>query len=85
MGIKQFLYFHFGSVALADGRSLRHKYFKDYKDYLGKWGNGEILENLRCRSINSTDLHDVMVTPLLAGSSSNNAVGYEKQHHKHLG
>lgn len=36
MEIKQFLYFHFGSVVLPDGRSLRHKYFKDYKDYLGK-------------------------------------------------
>lgn len=34
--INQFLYFHFGSIALIDGRSLRHKYFKDYKDYLGK-------------------------------------------------
>ena len=34
--IKQFFYFHFGSTALTDGRSLRHKYFKDYKDYLGK-------------------------------------------------
>ncbi|KAG5848543.1 WAP four-disulfide core domain protein 1 isoform X1 [Anguilla rostrata] len=37
----------------SDGRSLRHKYFKDYKDY--------------------------------AGTNSNNAVGYEKHHHKHLG
>lgn len=34
--IKQLLYFHFGSIVLTDGRSLRHKYFKDYKDYLGK-------------------------------------------------
>lgn len=34
--LKQFLYFHFGSIALTDGRGLRHKYFKDYKDYLGK-------------------------------------------------
>ncbi|KAI1890044.1 hypothetical protein AGOR_G00169160 [Albula goreensis] len=37
----------------SDGRSLRHKYFKDYKDYVG--------------------------------TNSNNAVGYEKHHHKHLG
>uniref|UniRef100_A0A8D0ASN4 WAP four-disulfide core domain 1 n=1 Tax=Sander lucioperca TaxID=283035 RepID=A0A8D0ASN4_SANLU len=36
----------------SDGRGLRHKYFKDYKDYLG---------------------------------NTNNAVGYEKHHHKHLG
>ncbi|XP_068459512.1 WAP four-disulfide core domain protein 1 [Clinocottus analis] len=36
----------------SDGRP-RHKYFKDYKDYLG--------------------------------TSSSNAVGYEKPHHKHLG
>nr|XP_006006927.1 PREDICTED: WAP four-disulfide core domain protein 1 [Latimeria chalumnae] len=36
-----------------DGRNLRHKYYKDYKEYLG--------------------------------TNSNNAVGYEKQHHKHLG
>lgn len=34
--IKQLLYFYFGSIALTDGRGLRHKYFKDYKDYLGK-------------------------------------------------
>ncbi|KAJ8398650.1 hypothetical protein AAFF_G00421780 [Aldrovandia affinis] len=37
----------------SDGRSLRNKYFKDYKDY--------------------------------AGTNSNNAVSYEKHHHKHLG
>ncbi|KAK0151819.1 WAP four-disulfide core domain protein 1 [Merluccius polli] len=37
----------------SDGRNLRHKYFKDYKDYLG--------------------------------SNGNNAVGYEKHHHKNLG
>lgn len=29
---------------LTDGRGLRHKYFKDYKDYLGKWGNVKISE-----------------------------------------
>lgn len=23
-------------ILITDGRSLRHKYFKDYKDYLGK-------------------------------------------------
>lgn len=26
-------------LLFPDGRGLRHKYFKDYKDYLGRWGN----------------------------------------------
>ncbi|XP_070996694.1 WAP four-disulfide core domain protein 1-like isoform X1 [Oncorhynchus clarkii lewisi] len=39
----------------SDGRPMRQKSYKDYKDYLG------------------------------IGSSSNNAVAYEKQHHKHMG
>lgn len=27
---------HITVILITDGRSLRHKYFKDYKDYLGK-------------------------------------------------
>lgn len=41
----------FQNVSLfADGRGLRHKYFKDYKDYLGKWGNANH-ENLHNNEI----------------------------------
>lgn len=35
--------FSFLAAWFTDGRSLRHKYFKDYKDYLGKWGNVDTL------------------------------------------
>lgn len=68
----------------TDGRGLRHKYFKDYKDYLGKWGN---VDNLKTCAITESDiganLPDIMIS--LTGTSSSNAVGYEKHHQKHLG
>lgn len=50
--IIQFLYFNFPIlIVFTDGRGMRHKYFKDYKDYLGKWGNEEILETCTVTSL----------------------------------
>lgn len=34
------------AILFTDGRGLRHKYFKDYKDYLGKRGLSGQPENL---------------------------------------
>lgn len=35
---------HSRGLSFVDGRGLRHKYFKDYKDYLGRWGNVDNVE-----------------------------------------
>lgn len=69
---------------LKDGRGLRHKYFKDYKDYLGKWGNVDNLKKITITEWEiSSNLPDTALS--LTGTSTNNAVSYEKHHHKHLG
>jgi len=46
------LSFSFMAISFAEGR-LRHKYFKDYKDYLGKWDN---VDNLKTRIITESEI-----------------------------
>lgn len=69
----------------TDGRGLRHKYFKDYKDYLGRWGNVKKPRTCTVPSVKDPICLTWWPWSSPTGSSSNSAVGYEKHHHKHLG
>lgn len=51
--------FSFLAMLLTDGRGLRHKYFKDYKDYLGRWGN---VDNLKARTVTESGLAPICLT-----------------------
>ena len=54
-----YVFFFQFSFLFTDGRGLRHKYFKDYKDYLGKWGN---VDNLKACTITESEILPICLT-----------------------